>query len=611
LVYKLILSKKDMKRIFLYITVFTFFLALNGCTKDFLDKTPDEDLTLDQVFAQRQYAERFLTSAYFTLHEEISFNDWWGRNPFVGASDEMEITWTYPFAHVMTSGAWSPQNIEENIWRFDWEGMRKVNIFLERIDQTPMSEAEKNIWKGEAYFLRAFFHFFQVRIHGPIPIMDRAATLDDDFAAIKRRPYKEVVDFIVADCDRAASLLLPSYISGATEDRTQLGRPTKSSALALKARMLLYAASPLWNGNPEYTDFTDQDGLKLFAEYDPQGWQKAADAARDVITAAEAAGYGLYTSTNNDPMRNYQELFYVRHNKEVLFARNMGNWDHQERCTSPNGMGGWSGYCPTQELVDAYEMADGSTPILGYEANGQPIINPESGYRETGYAEEAHPKGYHLDQIRNMYVGREPRFYAAINYSGAFWRERRIEFWNSGLDGRSRSAVDHSVTGYLMKKFSEESVRIPQNIFTQKTWIYFRLGEQYLNYAEALNEAQGPVADVYKYVNAIRNRSGLPELPEGLTQDEMREKIRHERRIELAFETHRYFDTRRWLIAEETDNKDFYRMTVDKGTHLQDDEFYERSILKRRVFEKKHYLWPIPQSEINKTPTIIQNPGWI
>lgn len=600
-----------MKRIITSITVVTFFIALSGCTKDFLDKTPDEDLTLDQVFEQRQYAERFLTSAYFTLHEEISFNDWWGRNPFVGASDEMEITWTYPFAHVMTSGAWSPQNIEENIWRFDWEGMRKVNIFLERIDQTPMSEAEKNIWKGEAYFLRAFFHFFQVRIHGPIPIMDRASTLDDDFTAIKRRPYKEVVDFIVADCDRAASLLQPSYINGPTEDRTQLGRPTKSSALALKARMLLYAASPLWNGNPDYTGFTDQDGLKLFAEYNPQGWQIAADAAKAVIQEAEGAGYGLYTSADNDPMRNYQELFYVRHNKEILFARNMGDWDHQERCTSPNGMGGWSGYCPTQELVDAYQMADGSTPILGYEAGGQPIINPESGYQETGYAEEAHPEGYHLDQIRNMYVGREPRFYASINYSGAFWRERRIEFWNSGLDGRSRSAVDHSVTGYLMKKFSEESVRIPQNIFTQKTWIYFRLGEQYLNYAEALNEAQGPVADVYKYVNAIRNRAGLPGLPEGLTQEEMREKIRHERRIEFAFETHRYFDTRRWLIAEETDNKDFYRMTVDKGTHLQDDAFYERSFLKHRVFEKKHYLWPIPQSEINKTPTIIQNPGWI
>ena len=601
-----------MKRIFNYIAVLALFLAASGCTKDFLDKTPDEDLTLDEVFAQRQYAERFLTSAYFTLHEEISFNDWWGRNPFVGAADEMEMTWTYPFAHVMTSGAWSPQNIEENIWRFDWEGMRKVNIFLERIDQTPMSDAERERWKGEAYFLRAFFHFFQVRLHGPIPIMDRAATLEDDFTAIKRRPYTEVVDFIVADCDRAASLLPPSYINGPTEDRTQLGRPTKSAALALKARMLLYAASPLWNGgNPEFVNFTDQDGVKLFADHDAQRWQVAADAAKAAIDEAEGVGHGLYTSANNDPMRNYQELFYMRWNKEVLFARNQSTWDHQERCTSPNGMGGWSGYCPTQELVDAYEMADGSTPILGYEAGGKPIINPESGYQETGYATEGHPKRYHLDQIRNMYVGREPRFYASINYSGAFWRDRRIEFWNSGLDGRSRSAVDHSVTGYLMKKFSEEAVDIPRGIFTQKTWIYFRLGELYLNYAEALNEAQGPVADVYKYVNAIRNRSGLPGLPEGLTQDEMREKIRHERRIELAFETHRYFDTRRWMIAEETDNKDFYRMTVDKGTHLQDDAFYERSFLKHRVFEKKHYIWPIPQTEINKTPTIIQNPGWI
>lgn len=599
-----------MKRRIIYSLFIASSVIFAGCSKDFLDKTPDEDLTLDQVFEQRQYAERFLTSAYFTLHEEISFNDWWGRNPFVGASDEMEITWTYPFAHVMTSGAWSPQNIEENIWRFDWEGMRKVNIFLENIDKTPMADSERDRWKGEAYFLRAFFHFYQVRLHGPIPIMDRASTLDDDFTQIKRRPYTEVVDFIIADCDRAAAMLPPSYISGPTEDRTQLGRPTKASALALKARMLLYAASPLWNGNPDLTGFVDQDGLQLFADADAQRWQVAADAAKAVIDEAEAAGYGLYRAADNDPMRSYQELFYMRHNKEVLFARNMGNWDHQERATSPNGMGGWSGYCPTQELVDAYQMADGSTPIIGYGANGQPILNHESGYRETGYATDAHSLGYHPDGIHNMYVGREPRFYAAINYSGAIWRGRRIEFWNSGLDGRTRSAVDHSVTGYLMKKFSEESVRIPQNIFTQKTWIYFRLGEQYLNYAESLNEAQGPVSDVYFYVNAIRDRAGLPPLEEGLSQAEMRERIRHERRIELAFETHRYFDTRRWLIAEETDNKDFYRMTVDRGTHLQDDSFYERSFLKRRVFEKKHYLWPVPQSEINKTPTIIQNPGW-
>lgn len=595
---------------FIQYICFAFLLGSVFSCKDYLDKVPDEDLTLEDVFAQRQYAERFLTSAYFTLHEEISFNDWWGRNPFVGASDEMEITWTYPFAHVMTSGAWSPQNIEENIWRFDWEGMRKINLFLENIDKTPMSESDKNIWKGEAYFLRAFFHFFQVRLHGPIPIMDRSIVLSDNFSEIKRKPYQEVVDFIVADCDRAINLLPPSYIAGATQDLTKLGRPTRSSAAALKSRMLIYSASPLWNGNPDLVNFKDQDGVSLFPQADANKWNIAALAAKEAIDKAEAAGYGLYKSADNDPLKSYQEVFTMRWNKEILFARNIGTWDHQERATSPNGMGGWSGYCPTQELVDAYQMQDGSTPITGYTNDGQPIINPTSGYQETGYATASHSKGYHLDRIRNMYVGREPRFYAAINYSGAMWRGRRIEFWNSGLDGRSRSAVDHSVTGYLMKKFSEESVRIPQGIFTQKTWVYFRLAEIYLNYAEALNEAQGPQADVYKYVNAIRSRAGLPDLPTGLTKEAMRERIRHERRIELAFETHRYFDTRRWLIAEQTDNKRFYRMSVDKGTHLQDDDFYVRSFLKTRVFAKKHYLWPVPQVEINKTPSIIQNPGW-
>ena len=598
-----------MRRLIQYIC-FVFLLGnILGC-KDYLDKVPDEDLTLEDVFAQRQYAERFLTSAYFTLHEEISFNDWWGRNPFVGASDEMEITWTYPFAHTMTSGAWSPQNIEQNIWRFDWEGMRKVNLFLENIDNTPMNESEKNIWKGEAYFLRAFFHFFQVRLHGPIPIMDRSILLSDDFAEIKRKPYQEVVDFIVADCNRALELLPPSYTSGSTQDLTKLGRPTRASAAALKSRMLIYAASPLWNGNPDLVDFKDQDGVSLFPQADPNKWNLAATAAKEAITIAESSGYGLYRSADNDPVKNYQELFTLRWNKEILFARNMGTWDHQERATSPNGMGGWSGYCPTQELIDAYQMQDGSTPITGYTGDGQPIINAASGYQETGYTTTSHAKGYYPDGIRNMYVGREPRFYASIHYNGAMWRGRRIEFWNSGLDGRSRSAVDHSVTGYLMRKFSEEPVRIPQGTFTQKTWVYFRLAEMYLNYAEALNEAQGPQADVYTYVNAIRNRAGLPDLPTGLSKDEMRERIRHERRIELAFETHRYFDTRRWLIAEETDNKRFYRMSVDKGTHLQDDEFYNRSFLKTRVFAKKHYLWPIPQVEINKTPSIIQNPGW-
>ncbi|QNL50545.1 RagB/SusD family nutrient uptake outer membrane protein [Olivibacter sp. SDN3] len=595
-----------MKVNILYMVLFAFCLLFpTACKKDFLDKEPDEDMTLDQVFAERQYAERWLTSAYFNLPEEISFNDWWGRNPFVGAADEMEITWTYPFAHQMTAGAWNPTNVEENIWRFNWEGIRKASIFLDNIHLTPMAEADKNIWIGEATFLRAFFHFWQMRAHGPIPIVDKAYTAEDDYSEIRRMPIEQCVAFVAAQCDAAAALL------PATLTSDKYGRPTKAAALALKARALLYMASPLWNGNTDYSDFLGTDGERLFPTYDASRWQVAADAAKACIDEANAVGAQLYRAANGDPVRSYQELFLNRFNSEVLFARLQANWDHQERATSPNGMGGWSGYCPSQELIDAYQMDDGSTPISGYNGEGQPIIDPSSGYQETGYATQAHPNGYHPDGIRNMYVGREPRFYASINYSGANWRGRRIEFWNTGIDGRAKGGPDYTATGYLMKKFSDETVNIPQGRFTHKTWIYFRLGEQYLNYAEALNEAQGPVQDVYDHVNAIRNRAGLPDLESGLSQDQMREHIRHERRIELAFETHRYFDTRRWKIAEATDNKNFYRLNIGEGTNLQDDIFYERVFLKRRVFDRnRHYLWPIPQTEINRTPTIVQNPNW-
>ncbi|GAA4780554.1 RagB/SusD family nutrient uptake outer membrane protein [Olivibacter ginsenosidimutans] len=562
-------------------------------------------MTLEEVFAERQYAERFLTSVYFNLPEELGFHQWYHRNPFVGASDDMEITWSGAFGNTMNTGAWNPNNIDNNIWNFNWEGLRKANIFLEQIPNTPMDEAAKQRWIGEATFLRAFFHFLLARTHGAIPIVDRAYTQDEDFGIIKQRPIDEVAQFIAAECDVAASLL-PDRIT-----KDQLGRPCKSSALALKSRVLLYWASPLWNGNPDYKSFVNVDGENLYSgTADPARWTVAANAAEEAITTAEAAGYKLYQE-NADPVANYHDIFMKNYNSEVLFARNMGAYKESEGASTPNGMGGYGGYCPTQELVDAYEMENGETPIVGYEAGGKPIINERSGYVETGYATQDHPKGWYLTDTRNMYARREPRFYASIHFSGAYWRTRRIEFWNSGRDGRGGNAVDHSVTGYLVRKFSDEDVNIPQNIYTNKTWIYFRLGELYLNHAEALNEAEGPTGMVYSRVNAIRNRAGLPNLPTGLSQDQMREKIRHERRIELAMETHRYFDTRRWKIAAETDGGDFYRMSIDKGNSLTDDAFYVRTFMKKRVFDKqKHYLWPIPQGELNKTPSLVQNPGW-
>lgn len=590
-----------------------------SCKKQYLDKTPDEDMTLEEAFSNSQYAERFLTACYSALPYESSFNDLWGRNPFVGASDEMEITWTYPFSHWMTNASWNASNVDnfyddfkiDYMYKAPWKGIRKVNIFLENIDKVPFGdrgangEIQKGWFKGEAHFLRAFYHFIELRVHGPIPILDASTKGSENLLDFKRSSYDECVDFIVKECDAAASML------PATRDMvTQAGRPSKIAALALKSRLLLYAASPLFNGNPDYANFRNVDGTPFFGAYDASKWQKAADAAKECITQAEAAGHALYYSPSGDPMRNYYETFIARWNKEVLFALNLGTYfnNHNESCMSPNGMGGWSGYCPTQELVDDYEMANGTRPITGYNADGSPIINAASGYVETGYAATA--SAYHPAGVRNMYVGREPRFYASINFSGQMWRGRRIEFWNTGLDGRGKSS-DHSVTGYLMRKTSDEAVNLPQMLYTLKTWNYFRLAEIYLNYAEALNEAQGPVGDVYTYINKVRTRSGMPGLPAGLSKEEMRERIQHERRIELSFETHRYFDTRRWKIAAQTDNKMFYTMNVGAGTNLQDNAFYTRIPFKKRIFEApKHYLWPIPQQEIDKSRALVQNPGW-
>jgi hypothetical protein len=578
----------------------------SSCEEGFLDKAPDEDLTLTDVFAERQYAERFLTGTYNYLPTEVDFAETGGRNPFVGASDDMEMSWLNRFSHRMNSGSWGPTDVPGDHWSISYQALRRLNIFTENIGVTPMDEKAKSVWIGEAEFLKAFYHFLLIRLYGPIPIVDRSYNPNDDFTTMKRNTFSECVEFVVKKCDEAIALL-PMNVPSASK-----GRATAAAALALKSRVLLYAASPLFNGDTDMAALVDKEGVKLFGDYNADLWQRAATAAKECIDKVEGGGYKLYRSASNDPVKNYQEIFTVRYNDEVLFARNLGVHTWQEMGGGANSEGGWSGLCPLQELVDAYEMADGSTPITGYNADGSPVINAASGYKETGYVAAAHPKGYYPAGVRNMYVDREPRFYATVNFNGAHWRGRNLQFWYSGAEGKSKGGAElYTVTGYLLKKFmDEDNVVIRQGRFVLETWVYFRLAEIYLNYAEALNEAQGPVADVHKYVNLVRARAGLPALAAGLTKAEMRERIRHERRVELSFETTRYFDTRRWKIAEQTNKFNMYVMNIDKGTNLQDDEFYKRTYFKRRTFEKKHYLWPINQGTINITPTLVQNPGW-
>lgn len=597
-----------IRKYIIWLVWVSMVLPFAAC-EDYLDKTPDEDLTLEDVFGNRNYARSFLAHVYSWIPTESNFADPGGawRNPFVGGCDEMEIAYGGSYTHQINSGAWNPNNIPDvPVWNETYMANRKVNMFLENLDKVPTTEAEKEQWRGEAYFLRAYFHFLSFRAYGPIVLLDRSLSLDEDLLSFVRRPVEECVEFIAADCDRAAEILPDKMPS------TDTGRATRIAALALKARLLLYAASPLYNGNEDMVNFTDSTGMAFFpASYDAAKWKTAADAALACIRAAEAGGYGLYRSSSNDPVLNYQEIFYNNWNKEVLFAKNIDRYDHYLRCADPIGLGGFSIINPTQEMVDAYEMENGQAPITGYNADGTPVINTASGYKEEGYTDEERP-GRWQKGVRNMFVKREPRFYASINYPGQIWKGHRLEFWFQGIDGKRYAGSDYCKTGYLMRKIVNPNFRIIEGISTQNTWIYFRLAEQYLNYAEALNEYSGPTEEVYQYVDAVRNRSGLPGLAKGLSKEQMRDKIKHERRIELAFETHRFFDVRRWKDAPASESKPIHSLNIMEGDHMQDDRFYKRMYVEERIFEApKHYFFPIAQNEIDKNvKNLIQNPDW-
>jgi starch-binding outer membrane protein, SusD/RagB family len=382
---------------------------------------------------------------------------------------------------------------------------------------------------------------------------DRVAQLGEDFsdpALFTRASLQEGINYVVQQLNEAAQVLPRD-----NSKNWEKGRATKGAALALKSRLLLYAASPLYNAGT---------------------WQAAADAAKAVMDLNK---YSL----NPD----YANLFIAEegNSNEIIFARFYNlNSRHTalEIANGPNGYDAWGGNTPLQNLVDAYEMN-----------TGKPIEAPDSGY-----------------DPQNPYANRDPRFYATILYNGAQYRGRSVEtFTAGGKDSKDGpSSWNTSQTGYYLRKFMDDTnpIQNPWNVAGRQPWIYFRYAEILLNYAEAQNEAVGPDATVYEAINAIRSRPGInmPALPAGLSQAEMRERIRRERQVELAFEEHRFYDVRRWKIAEVTENAPAYGMAITK---TGDTFTYTRKVaLEGRRFEKQHYWLPIPRAEIQASGNKLQ-----
>lgn len=602
-----------MKKIIIILSiVFVFF----SCDQDYLDKTPDDLLTTEDVFSDKDQTFQWLANAYGAIpdyHFQFFDNEVW---PYMSGEGLLpkELSDDVFHASRFVFGKWTTNSQICDVYENTYEKIRQIHIFLNRVQvntEAQLTVPQVEAWKAEARFLRAYYYAILLRRYGPVPLILEELPgnlLPQDFP--RRNPYDEIVDFIASELTAVAAIL-PDKRSA-----NDIGRPTRGSALAVLSRTLLYAASPQFNGNPDYASFTGSDGQALFnGSYDENKWKKAADISKQLI---DLGHFELFTSAENDPALSYRDLFLtpVSENSELIFVRPKvdtrinPNFNLHERFLTPKALGGANLGGITQEMVDAFRME-----------NGLEITDPNSGYAENGFA--ASDGRYHEQGTFLMYAHREPRFYAQVMYNDRPWSNPALIFNNqanyrcnftfNGPDGRAINQ-DTPITGALVHKFVHPTSQPNQGIFAYRPGVLYRLGEIYLNYVEALNEYSPGHPDILLYLNKIRERGGIPALTGGYNQEEMRTLIRKERQIELAFECgHRFWDIRRWKIASEVYAKGSSGMNIF-GTNPtignSDSDFYKRTYLYDFLYHERTNLLPIPQYIMDRNPNLVQNPGW-
>ena len=625
------------------------FITMSACT--YLDKMPDEMLTIDMVFNNKVQTEEWLAGVYSAIPDPyypfMGIYDVPARD---GLSDDMAITPRYKqfgwYLFDKLDGSWNPTSyIAPSYWTKLPQKIRSAQIFIENVKpiQGSVTQERADNMKYEARFLIAYYYYLLIDLYGTVPFTPESyIPVDAPMNELMgpQRPFDEIVDWLDKELKELSTLLPASY------EESEYGRATSIMCLAVRARMLLFAASPLVNGNQAYKDFVNAEGEPLFnSTYDNKKWEKAANASKELIDLAESNGKKLYTEYNSDgtldPFMSYMNMMLKAENQgntEILFARPVCDTRQYDQFLSPKGFRGAGSIGVTQSLVDAFFMKNGLSPIVGYENNdkGKPIINAESGYSEEGFSTVSDVRNTNWRENEgpnkqkgliaaagtyNMYVNREPRFYISVMWNGEWYRpaNREVKFYTGDLDGGPHH--DSPVNGYLLrKKFSPET-DLSKNISAYRPGILFRLGEAYLNYAEALNESDPGNPDILKYLNMIRERAGIPtygngagQVPLSNEQNAVRQAIRKERRVELNNEGIRYSDVRRWLIGEEAFKGNVYGMNFN-GTLKSDDAnnpnaFFVRTPYMNRIFRSEMYWFPIPQGEIDKNDNLTQNPGW-
>lgn len=539
-------------------------LLCGACKKDFLERAPGVNLTLDKVFADPVLAAEFADNSY---QFRVSDYHRWGasstRTSTAHLSDESvaggdALTSVVAFYQGLYH---STENDIGTVWDDSYKGIRNCNIVLSRIDPVPWTAAQdaKRI-RGEQYFLRAFYYFELIKRFGAVPLIEKVYGLDENID-LARSTYDECVSFILADLDKAETMLPLEYnATSGPNTASNYGRATLGSARALRARTLLYAASP--RDNPTG---------------DAARWQKAAAAAKAVMDM------NLYSL-----MPAYASMLSLNRSPEYILTKVRGPRSRvftylQDAILSPGSGGDQGTNNPTQNHVDLYEMA-----------NGKPITDPSSGY-----------------DPQQPYVGRDPRFYANVLYNDVPWQGRRMQMYDGGQDYREGNQT-YSLTRYYIRKWWPEVISAASSGTALVNYIYFRYGEVLLNYAEAQNEAAGPDATVYNAINQIRTRAGMPNLPAGLTKTEMRNRIRNERAVELAYEDQRWYDIMRWKTGPQVIAQPMKGMNVTRNANGSFS--YQVVTLPagvQKIYTENQHYYPIPRREVQKSNSVLkQNPGW-
>ena len=550
------------------------FILACVITASCVDLNYTEENTRDEAWTY-EYFENGIKNMVFDVYAQIYNNEFESNSAYflAGATDEAQYALETGAVNNYVNGGWSAANPYSSTWNKSYTAIADICMYLEKIDQADISEWQYNssydnwvqqmeLFPYELRFLRAYFYFDLLRTYGDVPLVTTTLT-NAQANNIERTPADQIVKFIVDELDAVAPYLPVSYL---TEVNSEIGRATRVAAFALKARTLLYAASPLFNPSN-----------------DKAKWEKAAEACKYILDNASAWGLKL---SNYGALWGHDAFF----NSELIFGLGRGESNSFEMANYPVGVeNGASGNCPTQSLVDQYE----------YQDNGETFA-------------QRYPGSIDL-RVVNPYEGLDPRFALTVVKNGDEWptngaQKRMIETYIGGFNASPKYGA--TPTGYYLRKYVDGScVTTADNQTTRRhTWIIFRLGEFYLDYAEAVFNATGSANDdtygmtANDAINVLRNRSDIkmPKFTED--GDAWVERYERERLVELAFENHRFWDVRRWKKADK------YFRNIQVASISSSLELTRSTVA--RQWDDKYYFYPIPQTELKKNTNLTQNPGW-